>query len=203
MSFDKLVATYFKKICTEKKWKQNTYQFTPEYFVCIGHMLKCRSYVFDDDTENPASTFRRAHHTLITGRNLLLVQINDKIGIHIVRDIEQRLDDDIHDVCIVTTVGFSSIARRHLLTLSVHVTTFHAKELQHSYIQHELVPRHEKLSDHEKKTLLTKFNKTHLPRYHLTDPIVKFYGWCKDDLIRIYRHFDTSQEEHIYYRLIQ
>ncbi len=67
----------------------------------------------------------------------------------------------------------------------------------------ELVPKHEILSEEEKKKLLEKFNISlkQLPRILITDPCVKALGAKVGDVIKITRKSPTAGE-YFYYRVV-
>jgi DNA-directed RNA polymerases I, II, and III subunit RPABC1 len=72
---------------------------------------------------------------------------------------------------------------------------FTEQELAFNITKHQLVPKHVKVDEQEKKHILEKYAKQPdgsihieiLPAIFITDPIVKFYGFKVDDLIRIER----------------
>jgi DNA-directed RNA polymerase subunit H len=68
---------------------------------------------------------------------------------------------------------------------------------------HTLVPKHEILSDVEKKEILSKFNATEeqFPFLFLTDPVVREIGAKPGDMVRISRASDTAGET-TYYRFV-
>jgi len=70
-------------------------------------------------------------------------------------------------------------------------------------LQHELVPKHEILSDEEKNELFTKLHitKNDLPKILDSDSVVKKIGAKKDDVLRITRTSSTAGTA-IYFRLV-
>ena len=70
-------------------------------------------------------------------------------------------------------------------------------------LQHELVPKHEVLSDEEKKELFAKFreSKNELPRIFDSDPVAKKIGAKIGDVLRITRQSSTAGTA-IYYRIV-
>jgi len=68
---------------------------------------------------------------------------------------------------------------------------------------HVLVPKHEILSDEEKKEILTKFNATEeqFPFLFSSDPVVREIGAKPGDMVRISRISDTAGET-TYYRFV-
>ncbi|MDJ0270571.1 MAG: DNA-directed RNA polymerase subunit H [Aigarchaeota archaeon] len=70
-------------------------------------------------------------------------------------------------------------------------------------LQHSLVPKHEILSEEEKKQLLERLGITpqQLPYILITDPVVKLLGAKLGDIIKITRESETAGEA-IYYRVV-
>lgn len=69
--------------------------------------------------------------------------------------------------------------------------------------QHNLVPKHVKLNDEEKKELLKKYNISlrQLPKILDTDPIVKLNNAKADDILKIMRKSKTMGEA-FFYRVV-
>lgn len=68
---------------------------------------------------------------------------------------------------------------------------------------HILVPKHEKLSEEEGKTLLQKYNitKLQLPRISKKDPAIKELGLKSGDIIKITRNSETAGKT-AFFRLV-
>ncbi|MBU0460680.1 MAG: DNA-directed RNA polymerase subunit H [Nanoarchaeota archaeon] len=69
--------------------------------------------------------------------------------------------------------------------------------------QHNLVPKHKKLSDTEKEKLFAKFNITNieLPKIALSDPAIEKLGVKIGDIIVVERESQTAGVTH-YYRAV-
>lgn len=70
-------------------------------------------------------------------------------------------------------------------------------------LKHEFVPKHEILSDKEKKEILKKFNisEKQLPKILDSDPVIKKIGAKEGQVIKIKRKSPTAGQT-IYYRLV-
>ena len=70
-------------------------------------------------------------------------------------------------------------------------------------IKHELVPKHEILTDKEKKDLLEKFEVTEnqLPKIHASDPVIEMIEANPGHVVKITRKSATAGEA-VYYRLV-
>lgn len=69
--------------------------------------------------------------------------------------------------------------------------------------EHELVPKHEVVSEEEKQKLLKKLkvSEDQLPKIKSTDPVARILKAKKGDLIRIIRNSPTAGTS-IYYRIV-
>ncbi|MCS7093882.1 MAG: DNA-directed RNA polymerase subunit H [Candidatus Aenigmarchaeota archaeon] len=68
--------------------------------------------------------------------------------------------------------------------------------------KHELVPKHEIVTEEEKKEIVEKYGSLkNLPRIYSTDPQVKILNAKPGDVIKITRKSETAGET-IYYRIV-
>lgn len=195
------MQTYFDTYVLKSKPKVHNIGHTKAYQKTIAKLVQTRGYEFTDD-DDPDSTYRIAKDTK-QQRQLLLCQYTTKVGIHTTRDLEAYVTPNIQSICVVTTIGISTSARRYLEhKVNVPVTIFHAQDLQCNYVSHTMIPKHQRLSSHDKTNFLKTYRSNHLPKYELDDPVVKYHGWVKGDIIQIDRRFDDTQELHRYYRIV-
>ncbi len=71
-------------------------------------------------------------------------------------------------------------------------------------LDHELVPKHEIISEKEREELIKKYGITslkQLPRIFTSDPVVKAIGAKPGDIIKITRKSPTAGET-VYYRVV-
>lgn len=76
-------------------------------------------------------------------------------------------------------------------------------ERKYSLLNHELIPKHEIMSEEELKLVLKTYNigKEQLPKIKVEDPVIKEIGAQVGEVVRITRNSQTAGEA-FYYRLV-
>lgn len=74
------------------------------------------------------------------------------------------------------------------------IETFHEGDLIVNITHHELVPKHIRLSKAEKKELLRRYRlkESQLPRIQREDPVARYLGLKRGEVVKIIRRLETS-----------
>ena len=77
---------------------------------------------------------------------------------------------------------------------SFRIEVFTEAELLVNITKHMLVPKHEVLSDAEKGQLLDRYklSNSQLPRILQNDPVARYYGLVRGQVVRIIRSSETA-----------
>jgi len=138
---------------------------------------------------------------------------DEKLGVAPVKNYVTRMDkEDISRAILILRRGITTFAKRILLEMAHPadptkprrvVELFEELELLVNITEHIFVPKHQLLTDEEKKTLLAKYKlkETQLPRIQHIDPIARFYGLQKGNVVKIIRPSETAGR-YVTYRLV-
>ena len=96
----------------------------------------------------------------------------------------------------------TSLARKEQSECMMTLETFQLDDLQVNITHHSLVPVHSVLSDEEKLELLKKYRiQDHqLPKIQVTDPIARYFGVSRGNVMKIVRPSETAGR-YITYRI--
>ncbi|KAK7023786.1 Zn(2)-C6 fungal-type domain-containing protein [Favolaschia claudopus] len=192
---------------TAKLWKVNR---------TIHELVKDRGFqVSDDEISMDLGTFRQnfASSGGSVDRNQLNFYTNSRVnpsdqifvffseernvGVKTMRKLLSILEEKaIQRGIIVFPLTMTSSARKVITAMAAQyrLEEFSESDLLVNIVHHTLVPRHEVLSPEDKKILLEKYRlkETQLPRIQLADPVARYYGLRRGQVVKITRPSETS-----------
>jgi len=128
-----------------------------------------------------------------------------KVGVKPVRRYCQRMKDEgVQKAIIVVQQGMTPFARQALQEIPRYtLEQFTETELLVNITEHQLVPKHIVLTDSEKATLLARYKMkdTQLPRIQLRDPVARYFGLQRGNVVKIIRPSETAGR-YVTYRLV-
>jgi DNA-directed RNA polymerase I, II, and III subunit RPABC1 len=172
-------------------------------------MLKIRNYQIDDENEFVNS---KDEEFLIHKKNdetdkiyVFFPKANSKIGVHTIRQyVKEMQESEVKQSIVVVKDSITSFAKQVFTEIKpLVIECFKENELIVDKLSHVLVPKHEILSEEEKKELLKiyKIKEIHLPKILSSDPVSRYFGAKKGQVFKINRHSETCGD-YIYYRVV-
>ncbi|CAD0107322.1 unnamed protein product, partial [Aureobasidium uvarum] len=117
------------------------------------------------------------------------------IGIKHLRNYAQFLNDrNFYSGIYITSASVTTSALKQAANLPIGIEVFQETDLLVNITKHELVPKHILLSPEEKKALLDRYRlkETQLPRIRVEDPVAKYLGLRRGQVVKIIRKSETA-----------
>lgn len=154
----------------------------------------------------PTTTMLEKYTTLPTASNpnptpsigTIWVEFSSEttIGIKQMRNFAQMVTQhNFHTGILVTQVAVSAPALKIIpVVLPAIIETFQEQDLLVNITHHELVPKHILMSPDEKKKLLERYRlkESQLPRIQTGDPVAKYLGLRRGQVVKIIRRSETA-----------
>ncbi|KIM84295.1 hypothetical protein PILCRDRAFT_818634 [Piloderma croceum F 1598] len=190
-----------------KLWKVNR---------TIHELVKDRGFAVSDDEIQMDLAVFRGHYANNGGsvdRNQLNFFTNSRanpadqifvffsdersVGVKTMRKLLTILEEKAIERGIIVFPGNMTPSARKVIVAMAHqykLEEFSEADLLVNITHHTLVPKHEVLTAEEKKGLLEKYRlkETQLPRIQLADPVARYYGLRRGQVVKIIRPSETS-----------
>ena len=135
-------------------------------------------------------------------------EVKDKIErVNRIENDAESDDEKKFTVILVVEHGLSGPAASQIPAINavegpVHVEYFKDSELVIDITEHELVPEHTLLTEQQKQTLLNRYKlkEAQLPKIQVTDPVARYLGLKRGQVVRITRSSETAGE-YVTYRI--
>ena len=185
-------------------------------------MLKKRSYVVDaaqlamtprgfvdqfgDQPKRNDLTILAEHETDAEDQLFVFLPDDDKVGVKTIKQYcEMMKEASVSHAILVVKQGVTPFAKTALqeMASTYLIEHFRDAELLVDVTEHRLVPAHALLSPEDRQALLDRYKlrAEQLPRIQRTDPVARYYGLVRGQVVKIVRPSETAGK-YVTYRLV-
>lgn len=130
---------------------------------------------------------------------------NKPVGVKPIRVLAEKMEEKkLSHAILVVQQKLTAFARTAVQEMSpkFEIEVFHQSELIVNVTKHVLVPEHVPLSAADKMSLLDRYKvkENQLPRIQQTDPVARYFGLKKGQVVKITRPSETAGR-YVTYRL--
>ncbi|KAF2069434.1 hypothetical protein CYY_009246 [Polysphondylium violaceum] len=187
----------------------------------VLQMLSDRGYlVANSELEQTKEDFKKVHAAGLKD-NMRYLKKDDpskqiyvffptepKVGVQPIKKyVSDMRDHEVDKGIIVVKQNITPFAKQALANFSqaknITLEQFNEAELLVNITHHQLVPKHVLLLKEEKFELLSRYKmkESQLPRIQINDPVARYYGLQRGDVVKIVRPSETAGR-YITYRLV-
>ncbi|KAF3656625.1 DNA-directed RNA polymerase V subunit 5A [Capsicum baccatum] len=145
------------------------------------------------------------HRNDLTNKVLVIFCGPNTVKLNAIRAILTQImnKESLSRLILVIQSQMTSQAMKAVENMSFKVEIFQITDLLVNITKHVLKPRHELLTNTEKKKLLEKYNleEKQLPRMSQKDPIARYYGLEKGQVVKVTYNSEII-ETHVTYRCV-
>ncbi|KAL7498502.1 hypothetical protein ACHAWT_006400 [Skeletonema menzelii] len=122
---------------------------------------------------------------------------DEKVGVKPIKILTDRMkDEQVSNAILVLRGDITPFAKQAVMEMSdsFRIEHFKEPELLVDITEHTLVPEHQVLSQNEKQELLKRYRlrETQLPRIQPNDPVARYYGMKRGQVVKIIRPSETA-----------
>mmetsp|Transcript_44969 Transcript_44969/g.110384 ORF Transcript_44969/g.110384 Transcript_44969/m.110384 type:complete len:215 (-) Transcript_44969:168-812(-) len=141
-----------------------------------------------------------------TDKLLVFFASDAKVGVRPIRAIVDHMEaEQTRRAVLVVQDAVTPFAAAAMQQMRprFHIEQFRESELLVNVTEHELVPEHRVLADAEKRELLKRYKcrESQLPKMQAADPVARYYGLVRGQVVKIVRPSETAGR-YVTYRVV-
>lgn len=146
------------------------------------------------------------HHNNAEDKLFVFFPDEPKIGVKTIQSYVAKMENDkVGRAIIVVRMGLTPSAKQAMREVgpTYVMEDFLESEMLINITEHELVPQHILLTTEEKEELFSRYKlkESQLMKMLTTDPVARYYGYRRGQVMKIIRKSDTAGR-YVTYRLV-